>query len=68
MLGINIGKTIWNGVKRAFRVNVTEWTEDDEVSDALAKAIKIGTRLVVLIVLARVFPEEFQTLFELIIP
>lgn len=65
---IKIGKTLLNGVKRAFKINVTEWTEDDEVSDALAKAIKIGTRLVVLVVLARTFPEQFQALFELVIP
>ena len=68
MLGINIGKTLLNGVKRAFRVNVTERTPDDEVDDALAKAIKIGTRLVVLVVLARIFPEQFQALFVLLMP
>ena len=68
MLGFNLGKTLLNGAKRAFRVNVTEQTDEDDVQDALAKAIKISVRALVLIVLAWLFPDQFQAVFEIISP
>lgn len=63
---IKIGKTIFNGIKRALKVNVAEVTTDDDINDALAKAVKIITRAAILIVLYKLFPGSFEELFNLI--
>lgn len=58
--------TIINGIGRAFKINVSEQTEPENINDAVAKAIKILTRAVVLIVLYKFFPEMFEQFFSLI--
>lgn len=58
--------TIFDGVKRAFRINVSEQTEPETINDAAAKAIKILTRAVVLVALYKAFPEKFMEFFNLI--
>lgn len=58
--------TVFEGVKRAFRINVSEQTEPETINDAAAKAIKILTRAAVLIVLYKLFPDQFEQFFALI--
>jgi len=58
--------TLFEGVKRAFRINVSEQTEPETINDAAAKAIKIITRAVVLVALYKFFPEQFEQFFALI--
>ena len=57
---------IFDGVKRAFKINVSEQTAPENINDAAAKAIKILTRTVVLIGLYKAFPEKFMEFFNLI--
>jgi hypothetical protein len=58
--------TLINGVGRAFKINVSEETEPEDIHDATAKAIKVLTRAVVLIVLYKMFPSEFEQFFAMI--
>jgi hypothetical protein len=60
--------TIINGIGRAFKINVTEQTEPEDINDALAKAIKVITRAVILVALLKLFPEQFDQLFGMIFP
>lgn len=63
---IKIGKTILEGVKRALKINVSEATPDEEVDDAIAKAIKIATRTAVFLILYKMFPDFWEQAFSLI--
>lgn len=58
--------TLINGVGRAFKVNVSEQTEPEDIHDATAKAIKVLTRAIILIVLYKLFPSEFEQFFNMI--
>lgn len=58
--------TIFEGVKRAFKINVSEQTAPEDINDAMAKAIKILTRTIILIALYKFFPNEFEQFFALI--
>ena len=58
--------TLLNGVGRAFKINVSEETEPEDIHDATAKAIKVLTRAVVLIALYKLFPAEFEQFFAMI--
>jgi hypothetical protein len=61
-----IGPTLINGVLRAFKVNVKEETEPEDINDATAKAIKIFTRAVILVSLYKFFPDMFEKFFTII--
>lgn len=63
----NLLPTIVNGVVRAFKINTSEVTPDENVNDAIAKGIKILVRLILVIVLLKFFPEQWQQLFQLIV-
>lgn len=58
--------TLFDGVKRAFKINVSEQTEPETINDSTAKAIKILTRAVVLVVLYKLFPDQFEQFFNMI--
>lgn len=64
---IKIGKTLLNGVKRAFKINTSEETPDIDIHDSLAKAVKILSRLIVFVVLYKFFPEIWEMAFKLVI-
>ena len=64
---IKLGKTILNGLKRAFKININEQTEDEDISDSLAKATKILARLITFAVLYKFFPEVWEAAFHLIV-
>ena len=68
MPSFKIGKTVLNGLKRAIRINIQEVTDDDDIQDAVAKAIKLATRAIIVITLAKLFPDEVRLLFSLIAP
>lgn len=64
MLKGRLLKTIFDGVKRAFKIKVSDLTPDEDVNDALAKAIKVATRFVIFIISYKLFPEFYETILE----